>query len=619
MNDDREGRLAVLAVIVLAIFVVLLGRLAVLQIIRGPSLRAQSEANSVQEISIPAPRGLIEDRSGTVLVQNRPSWALILSPLPAKQKEATLNRLASLLGLNVKDLQDTIAREQAAPYQPVTLLKNLTPEQYTIVAEHLNELPGVTVNAEPLRQYLYGSLAAHVLGYVGPIAAGDPRLKQPGYSGDDIVGRQGLELQYDQYLKGVDGKEFVEVDALGRFHDIIREEQPTPGDTLKLTIDLQLQQAAENALASTIAALPKAPTPAPHARSGAVVAVDVNTGAVLAMASYPTFDPNWFATGLTKEQASYLFTDTAKLRPLLNRAIQGLYAPGSIFKPITAIAALETGVTTPQETIFDPGYYRIGNIIKRDWKAGGFGIVNMVKAIAQSVNVYFYTMGARLTPDILAQYAHMFGLGEKTGIDLPSEATGLMPDTAWRAAQYKAGRADSPDFWPGEKLDLAIGQGAEQFTPIQLAMYACALANGGTVYKPYLVSQIIAPDGSVVAQFGPQVRKQVQLSATTWDTIRQGMHAVTLPGGTAYYRFYDFPIPVAAKTGTAQTANTDNNGLFMAYAPLDHPEIAVVAVIEQGQSGSGAAAPVVRAILDQYFHVQNGKVTPQAATGGTGE
>ncbi|MCF6096595.1 penicillin-binding protein 2 [Thermovorax subterraneus] len=488
-------------------------------------------------------------------------------------------------------------------YMPVRLKTNVDMETVAKIEER--RLPGVYIEVEPIRNYIYGSLAAHVFGYVGEINQEELKaLRDKGYRPGDLVGKMGLEKVLETYLKGENGGRQVEVTATGKPIRTLGEKPAIPGATVNLTLDLKLQQVAEKALEEQLKKLQTDKrNPLPNAKRGAVVVLNVKTGEVLAMASYPSFDPNMFARGITQKEWESLASNP--LRPMVNIAISEVYPPGSVFKMVTATAALEEKVTDENEKIRDRGvYWTIAP--KKDWKPGGHGIVDMVKAIAESCNIYFYEMGRRLGIDTIEKYARMYGLGKPTGIELPGEKSGNVASREYKQKVFS--RPEDKIWYPAETLDAAIGQGYHQYTPLQIATYISAIANEGYWMKPYLVKSIVDSKGNVVYERKPEVAGKVQVSKKTFEIIKRGMRGVVLPGGTAYSVFSDFPIAVGAKTGTAQwDVKKTPHGWFVAFAPFDDPEVAVVVFIEQAGTGGTTGGPVAKAVLSAYFNLDLGQ------------
>ncbi|ADL07509.1 penicillin-binding protein 2 [Thermosediminibacter oceani] len=485
-------------------------------------------------------------------------------------------------------------------YMPVRLKTNVDMETVAKIEER--RLPGVYIEVEPIRNYIYGSMAAHIFGYVGEINQQELEiLRDKGYRPGDLVGKMGLEKVLEPYLKGQDGGKQVEVTATGKPIRTLGEKPAIPGATVNLTIDAELQQVAEQALQEQLHKLQTdRRNPFPNAKRGAVVVLNVKTGEVLAMANVPSFDPNMFARGITQKEWESLANNP--LKPMVNIAISEAYPPGSVFKMVTATAALEEKVTDEKEKIRDPGvYWTIAR--KKDWKPGGHGVVDVVKAIAESCNIYFYEMGRRLGIDAIEKYARMYGLGNITGIELPGEREGNVASREYKARIFK--RPEDKIWYPAETLDAAIGQGYHQYTPLQIASYISAIANEGRWMKPYLVKSIVDAEGRVIYERKPEVAGEVPVSKKTFEIIKEGMRGVVSPGGTAYSVFSDFPVSLGAKTGTAQwDLKKTPHGWFVAFAPFEDPEVAVVVFIEQAGSGGATGGPVAKAILSAYFNIE---------------
>jgi len=507
-----------------------------------------------------------------------------------------------LVSYRYDPLEHKIRAQGYKKYIPVRLKRDVSFEIVAKIEE--KKLPGVIIEVQPIRNYIYGYTAAHVFGYLGEISRKELE-KFDNYRVGDFIGKTGLEKVLEPYLKGKDGGKQVEVTATGEFVKVLGEKQALPGHTVYLTIDVEIQKAAENALMKVMNKLrnnPNRDERYPNAKEGAVVVMDVNTGEILALVSKPDFDPNLFASGISLKEWNQLNSDPEK--PLLNKAISGSYPPGSIFKMVVACAALEEGVTTPELKIDTNGgvYWTIAP--KKCWyySKGGHGIVNLVEAIAKSCNIYFYEMGRRLGIDVIEKYARMFHLDQKTGIELPGEKSGIVPSRDYKEKSFKS--PQNKIWYPAETLDAAIGQGFHSYTPLQIAKYVSAIANGGKLYKPFLVKKIVSPEGKVVEKKQPQLVGRLNFKKETLETVKKGMKAVVEPGGTAWWPFRDFPIQVAGKTGTAQwNILYDNHGWFVSFAPYNNPEIAVVVFIEQAGSGGSTGGPVARAIYEKYFNL----------------
>ncbi len=584
------------------------GRLMYLQVVRAAYYSELSAQNRIRILTTTAPRGSIYDRYGQLLVANRPCFAVSLMPLEKESMDGTIKELSRLLGISENEIRAKIDKQKNRPFEPVRIATDISPELHTRIVEDRDNLPGVVIETLPVREYVAGTLASNLIGYVSEISSQELEEEAwAGYKAGDIIGKDGLERRYDKELRGTDGGQQVEVDSTGHPVKVLGEIPPVSGNGLVLTIDAELQRVAEEFFDQWTAKIRKGEGFAeayPEADAGACVVVKVDTGEILAMFSRPTYDPNVFAAGIDSKTWRQLNNDP--LRPLFNRVLQGRYTPGSTFKMVTASAALETGKTTPDFRVYDPGVYPYGNVIFHCWKAGGHGSVNLQAALKYSCNTYFYEMGRRLGPgpETIVEWAERYGLGEPTGIDLavPGEFAEIRGTIAGRNQESWQG---------GQTLQAAIGQG-HAFSPIQMAVYAAALANGGTRYVPQVVKQVLSPAGKVLWEMQPQVAGSVGVSAETLAQIRAGMvaSATELTGpagpGTSAWLFSGFPVKVAGKTGTATAPPGDDHAWYLAFAPADKPEIAVVVLVERGGHGSTAAAPVAKAIFEQYFGLSEG-------------
>jgi penicillin-binding protein 2 len=636
-DDSFVGiRVGALLIIVFVLFGVLTFRLWFLQILSGDSYVAVAKDNRLRDVRVEAPRGVVYDRNGKIMVENRAGLSVGILPMdmydPKKDPDKfqqELAGLAQILDINETDLQAAYDRAKKNPYVTY-VVKEDVPEN-TVVAqikEHNLEYQGVQVEASYLRQYPFGALATHLLGYVGEVSQNDLDSEEfatlrPGAS----VGKDGIERKYDSFLRGTDGWRTVEVDAAGRPKQFLESRAPTPGSNLVLTIDTELQKAAEDAIVEGIRRAQEEGFP--NAAGGAVVALDPRNGEVLAMASYPDYDPSLWVGGMTRTKYAELTAPQAHY-PLFDRVIDGLYPAGSTFKPFVAAAALNAGLITADTTFNCTGTYSTNQQTWKDWKATGHGEVNLLQAITESCDVYFYNLGSLLYQQpspVLQDGVRQFGFGQPTGIDLPGETTNSrVPDKYWKS---ETGKTKEDQVWRiGDEINLAIGQGDLLATPLQMAVGLSAIANGGssasgtglspsgTLWVPHLGLRITDASGNIVHQFDSEKRGELGMSPDILDLIRTGMVQVTSdPSGTAYAAFKGFPITVAGKTGTAEKKPEDDYALFMAFAPADVnavPEIAVVAIIEQGGHGSSIAAPVVRRVLEAYFHTESGgaKIIP---------
>lgn len=583
-------------IVIITCFAIIIAQLFNLQIIQGEKYRALSENNYMRITPIPAPRGEVFDRNGKVLVTSRPAFTVFYWYLDESEAATTLPRLAEILGMDLAEVEEKVKRYEGRYFEPVPIARDIPPETYTKIVEDAPNLPGVFIDPQPIRYYPHDDLLSTTLGYVGEITQAqldDPRWE--GYKMGSIVGQQGLELHYEDILKGKNGGYQVEVDYRGRpTGNVGPGIEPQPGKSLQLEIDLELQKAVEDALKSTL-------EKNPDAQGASVVVLDVKTGGVLAIASVPGFDPNRLISGISAKDLNQKIT-SGEWR-FANLATTGLYPPGSAFKIVTAVAALAEGKTDPDEEIFDPGYHPSAPTLVCH-RRGGHGYVNLERALEVSCNTYFYEMGRRLGVDTLAEYCRALGLGMKTGIDLGGENYGTVPSTEWKAKAYGEGRVAQPEFLFSEHMMVAMGQAFHLYTPIQMASVTQAIANGGVRMRPRLVSKVLDSEHNVVEEFLPEVAGELNVDPGVFDVVKAGMLRVTNePGGTAYWIFHDCPIKVCGKTGTAQNPLGDDHAWFVGFGPYENPEIALAVVVDQGGSGSGVAAPIARQIFDAYLAI----------------
>jgi len=583
-------------IVIITCFAIIIAQLFNLQIIQGEKYRALSENNYMRITPIPAPRGEVFDRNGEVLVTSRPAFTVFYWYLDESEAATTLPRLAEILGMDLAEVEEKVKRYEGRYFEPVPIARDISPETYTKIVEDAPNLPGVFIDPQPIRYYPHDDLLSTTLGYVGEITQAqldDPRWE--GYKMGSIVGQQGLELHYEDILKGKNGGYQVEVDYRGRpTGNVGPGIEPQPGKSLQLEIDLELQKAVEDALKGTL-------EKNPDAQGASVVVLDVKTGGVLAIASVPGFDPNRLISGISAKDLNQKIT-SGEWR-FANLATTGLYPPGSAFKIVTAVAALAEGKTDPDEEIFDPGYHPSAPTLVCH-RRGGHGYVNLERALEVSCNTYFYEMGRRLGVDTLAEYCRALGLGMKTGIDLGGENYGTVPSTEWKAKAYGEGRVAQPEFLFSEHMMVAMGQAFHLYTPIQMASVTQAIANGGVRMRPRLVSKVLDSEHNVVEEFLPEVAGELNVDPGVFDIVKAGMLRVTNePGGTAYWIFHDCPIKVCGKTGTAQNPLGDDHAWFVGFGPYENPEIALAVVVDQGGSGSGVAAPIARQIFDAYLAI----------------
>ncbi|MBF8729888.1 penicillin-binding protein 2 [Pseudomonas guariconensis] len=605
-------RLLACAALVMSLVVVLVGRLYVLQVLQHDQQTAVSENNRVHVLPIPPERGLIYDRNGVVLADNKPSFNLTMTRERAGDSTQVLDTLAQLLGLGEDERKqfDKDLRRGRKPFEPVTLMFGLSEEQIALIAVNQFRLPGLDVEAQFIREYPLGEHFAHSVGYVGRINEKEAKtLDNTEYRGTQSIGKTGIERFYEDQLHGHVGYEEVETNAQGRVMRVLRHQDPIPGKDLVLTLDAHLQQAAEKALGE---------------RRGAVVALDPATGDVLAMVSNPAFDPNLFVKGISFKQYAAL-RDSID-RPLFNRVLRGLYAPGSTVKPEVAIAGLDSGVITPASRVFDPGYYTLPNYDHkyRNWNHSGDGWVDMYSAIMRSNDTYFYDLAHKLGIERLHDYMAEFGLGQKVSLDMFEEAPGLMPSPAWKRATRRQA------WFPGETLILGIGQGYMQVTPLQLAQATSLLASKGVWHRPHLALSVGGQ-----APVDPHPMADIVLhDKHAWDQVNIGMQMVMHdPRGIARAAAAGAQYRIAGKSGTAQVVairqgeryNRDktlerhrDNALFVGFAPAEHPSIVVAVMIENGEAGGRVAGPVVREVMDAWLLDDQGHLKAQYA-GSTGQ
>ena len=595
-SDWYRQRVAGALICILAAFLILLVRLFYLQIVEGPEFRRQSQNNCVRLQGIPPARGLIFDRDGVLLVENRPSFNVSIVPREAKNPRRVVQKLVDLLNIVPETLFARLAEARGVhSFRPVLLKRDVSRDVVAIIEAYKLDLPGIVITVEPMRHYVEGKRASHLLGYLGEISGEE--LKSGCFADNrigDFIGKFGVEKAYELYFHGKRGEQQIEVNALGQLTRILRTEEAIPGKNVYLTLDIGLQRKAEALLSGEV---------------GTAVAMDPSNGHILAMASCPAFDPNAFAEGMTYESWNDLASN--QFRPMENKAIQGQYPPGSTFKIVTAIAGLEEGVITEHTRLFCPGYYRYGNRTFRCWKRGGHGFMDITDALAQSCDVFFYQVGEKLGVDRLARYAEACGLGSPTGVDLDKEAKGLVPTSGW-----KLGRMGVP-WQGGETLSVAIGQGFDLVTPIQMLSLISAVANGGTLYKPLVVSRIESSDGSLVKKEVPVPLGGLPASEETLQIISGGLRdAVNKPTGTAWIARLS-GVDVAGKTGTAQVVRMEkdkkeipienirlhlrDHAWFIAFAPAEEPRVAVAVLIEHGGHGSTTAGPIAREMIKTYL------------------
>jgi penicillin-binding protein 2 len=595
MTNRLALRIAIFGGVAVVLFAVLFFRLWLLQVLDGEKYLAEAKNNRTRSYRVSAPRGEILDRNGRVLVSNRTSLALQVNPrkLPEDpvQRRAELSQLAHLTHSTLRRVRKTMHEElKLAPAAPVTLRRDVGHFLVYYLQENQDRFPGVETQRVFVRDYPDGNLAAHILGAVGEIEK--TQLKEPRFRGlqpGDDVGQSGVEDTYDRFLRGQPGLTRVQVDAFGEptpgGHLVAKP--PSPGDSLKLSIDEKVQAAGEAAMAE-------------RGLYGGFIAMDVHTGEILGLGSFPTFEPALFTRPLTQKQVDETYLNPAA--PLVDRATAGLYPTGSTFKLITALAALESGKLQLGEVIDDPGQLEIGGQIFKNAGEAANGAVSLVTALEVSSDVFFYTLGYRMwDTGGLQHWAHALGIGRPTGIDLPVEDETLLPSQHWRNQLYKEGGTERP-WSAGDNVQLATGQGDLQTNPLQMAIAYATLANGGTVVTPHVGKEVDDPAGRVLKEFDPKPRRHVHIDPEYRAAILEGLHdAAQNGGGTSFDVFGDFPIPVAGKTGTAQRPPHADQSWYGVLAPYPNPRIVTFVTMEEGGFGAESAAPAAKKILEAYF------------------
>jgi len=561
-------------------------RLWDLQIMRGQEMKRLSEQNRIRIKKVVAPRGVIYDKKGRILADTRPSFNIYITHEDIKNFDQTIDGLVSLLKISKEEIMERLeATKGLPPSFPVKIKSDISMDDVAKIEANRVYLPGVNIQIEPKRFYHYGKMFAHMIGYVSEISDDELKKKEyKDYSPGDYIGKYGLEKAYEAYLRGMDGEKRVEVDSRGREVRTLEQKDPIPGNSIYLNVDLDIQAVIDKALEN---------------RRGGCIVVDPKTGGVIALVSRPAFDPNKFASGITKQDWQAIALD--KTHPLQNRVIQGRYPPGSTFKIVSALKGLESGIIN-ERTIFScRGGFPYGGRVFRCWKKGGHGSVNIHRAIVESCDVFFYNLGLKLGVDRIHEMSDIIGLGRVTGIDLPSEKDGLVPSTEWKKKTY------GQPWFEGETVSVSIGQGAVWLTPAQLVQLASFVANEGINYKPHIVNRIVSPEGKVIKTFEPVINANVKLKKDTIRLVKEGMKGVVNEGsGTAYGSRLE-NVSMSGKTGTAQSVgekgrNLGDHAWFIAYAPSDNPSVAISVLVEYGGHGSSAAAPVAKMVTDRMFN-----------------
>jgi len=606
-NYEREVhqfqlRIGVAGIAVVIGFLLLAARFVYLQVVQHDIYRAKAEDNRISIVPVPPNRGLIVDRNGLVLARNYSGYTLEIFPRRTRNVEGTIDELSELIEITPRDrrlFKKLVAETRNAESLPIRT--RLSDEEVAKFAANRYRFEGVEIKGRLFRQYPYGEVASHVLGYMGRIDQADQaRLEEDGvdanYRGTDYIGKAGVEASYQHELHGTTGFEHVEIDAAGRGIRTLSRTPSQPGNNVALTLDMTLQQVAENAFGE---------------RRGALVAIEPATGGVLAFVSKPGFDPNLFVDGIDPQ--SWAELNNSPDKPLNNRAIAGMYPPGSTFKPYMALAALELGKRTPRSTIHDPGYFEFGGRRFRDSKPGGNGVVDLYKSIVVSSDTYYYQVANDLGIDAIAGFMKHFGFGERTGIDLQGEAAGVLPSPEWKMKRFK--RPEQQKWYAGETISIGIGQGYNAYTPIQLAQAMATLANGGSMYRPHLIAYVDDPRTGEQRPVEPELVHKVPVRHDYLEFVKRAMAGVNKEG-TAARSFASAPYTSGGKTGTAQlvgirqnekydeskvTERLRDHSLFIVFAPLENPKIALSVVVENGGFGARTAAPIARTVLDYYL------------------
>jgi penicillin-binding protein 2 len=583
--------------VLLFFFAILAARLWYLQIQQGEEYTELARNNRVRSLDIAAPRGNILDRKGRAIVTNKPSFNVVWVREGGRIDEELIKKMAVILDADIDELLGRIRKMAGTPgHIPIRLAENLAWDKVAYIENNRMNLPGIKIEVVPQRVYHYGNLASHVIGYLGEISREELEAADPDvYRAGDMIGKMGLERLREKDLRGEKGRHYMEVNALGFEQRNLKGVKPLPGNDLQLTLDVDLQQTAENLLSA-------------DDKAGAVVAVEVNTGRLLVVASAPVLDLSKFLGGISQKNWNAVLNNPKK--PMLNKVVQGQYPPASTYKIVTALAGLAEGIVNPDSTIYCPGSYRFGNRRYRCWKRSGHGTVNLKRALSESCDVYFYHVGQRLGVNRLAKYARHLGLGRKTGVAMEHEKSGLVPTSEWKLAKY------GKPWQDGETLSVAIGQGFNLVTPLQLTMMTAAVANGGILYRPGMIEKVYDPDGRVTEEFQPLIMDHFEGQERNLNIIKEGLiEAVNGKHGTAR-RAQLKGITVAGKTGTAQVVRLKqykhlkekdipykyrDHAWFTCFAPAEKPEIAVTVLIEHGLHGGSAAAPIAQALLKKYF------------------
>ncbi len=604
MSPQLALRVAIIGGVALVMLGVIFFRLWYLQVLSGDRYLAEANNNRVREITVQAPRGKIVDRNGKVLVDNRSGYAVKVNPARLPESDAEKNRLYRRLGrvLNMSPRKirlDTEKQLKAVPFSTATVKPDVQRPVYEYVLEHQDSFPGVTVEQVFLRSYPHHNIASHLVGTVGEVNADELKEKRNrGVTQGDRVGKQGVEYSYDRFLRGRNGANRVQVDAMGTLRGELALKEPRPGRQLRLTVDYGVQQTGQQALGGARAAF---------------VAMDVKTGEIRGLGSSPSFDPNLFSKAI-KESDYKRLSDPNNGAPLTDRAIQGQYPTGSTFKLITATAALQGGLITPDTVAYDGGSLKVGGVTFKNAGGAVNGAVALRKALQVSSDVFFYRLGLEMNGagdgHLLQRWASRYGIGRRSGIDLPGELPGRVPSPEWRNRLFKKKLTDRP-WAPGDNINLSVGQGDVAVSPLQLAVAYAAIANGGRIVRPHLGSRVEDSEGRAIQEFSAPPRRRLDIAPANRQAILDGLRqAAGSPGGTSYPVFKDFPIKVAGKTGTAEKGlGRADQSWYAALAPYPNPRYVVITTFESGGFGAETAAPAAKKILAALFDVHDRKAT----------
>ena len=599
--DRFRFRVAFAAGAVVLAFALLIGRFVFLQVLQHDYYTTRAEDNRISLVPIPPDRGVIIDRNGLVLARNYSAFTLEITPSKVENLDQTIEALAELIEIQTKDKRRfRKLLEESRSFESLPIRTRLTDEEVARFAANRFRFPGVEVKARLFRQYPFGPVAAHAIGYINRINKADldfigEQGQSANYKGTEHIGKTGLEKSYEFHLHGETGYEKVEIDAGGRAVRSLSRTPPTPGNNLTLTLDIKLQEMAEKTFGE---------------RRGALVAIEPSTGGILALVSTPTFDPNLFVDGIRSEDWEQL--NNSPSRPMVNRALNGAYPPGSTYKPFMALAALETGKRTAAQAIADPGFFSFGGHTFRDDKKGGHGMVDMYKSIVHSCDTYYYMLANDMGIDSIARFMAPIGFGSKTGIDIDGESVGVLPSPEWKKRRFK--KTEQQKWFAGETISIGIGQGYNNFTPIQLAQAMAALANDGVLFKPHLVKHLTDSRSGDKTMIEPEPLRVLPWKKQNIETIKKAMVGVNTEG-TGARAFAGAEYVSGGKTGTAQVFSLKggeyfahklkeelrDHALFIAFAPADQPKIAIAVLVENGGFGAQSAAPIARMVMDYYL------------------